>query len=136
MKRWKQILQVLILTLCIAGCGIHNMEGDTEEPLDYTVVKEEQIPEEIKKMIMKEKADEFQMTYQSQDYLYLVKGYGLQNSGGYSISVENMSLRGESIYCRTKLTGPAEQDMLTKEVSYPYIVIKMEYRDVPVVFES
>ena len=136
MKGWKQILQVLLLSLCIVGCGIRNMEGETEKPLDYTVVQEENIPEEIMSLIEKEKAEEFQMTYQSQGYLYILKGYGLQNSGGYSISVEKLTLRGASICCVTRLMGPSEKEEMTKEVSYPYIVIKTEYRDAPVVFES
>lgn len=134
MKRWKQIMQVLLLALCIAGCGVRNMEGETEIPLDYTVVQEEHIPDEVKAIIEKQKAQEFQMTYQSQDYLYILKGYGLQNSGGYSISVEHLTLRGESISCKTRLIGPETTTEMTKEVSYPYIVIKTEYRDAPVVF--
>lgn len=136
MKRWMQVLYVGVLSLCIAGCGIRNLETETEVDLDYTVVQEEYIPDAVKQVIEKEKAEEFQMTYQTEGYLYLLKGYGLQNSGGYSISVEQLSLRGESIYCKTRLIGPKETDVLTPEVSYPYLVLKTEYRDAPVVFES
>ena len=52
----------------------------------YTVVKQTEIPAEVLEIIEKQKAQEFQMTYQSEDYLYIMKGYGLQNSGGGTAS--------------------------------------------------
>ena len=64
------------------------------------------------------------MTYQSEDYLYIMVGYGLQNSGGYSIAVEGLTLAGEGICCETRLLGPDGGEELTTAVSYPYIVIK------------
>ncbi|MGI6012169.1 MAG: protease complex subunit PrcB family protein [Ruminococcus sp.] len=136
MKRIGQILWVVLLSLCIAGCGIRNMDAEEEKELDYTVVQEDHIPEEVLKIIQEKKGQKFQMTYQSQDYLYIMVGYGIQNSGGYSITVEKLAQKGEGIYCETRLTGPSDREEMTKEVSYPYIVIKTEYRDAPVIFKE
>ncbi len=94
MKRLKQVLWVLTLSLVIAGCGIRNMDSEEETELSYTVVKTDEIPAEVLEIIEKQKAQEFQMTYQSEDYLYIMKGYGLQNSGGYSIKVLSLVQRG------------------------------------------
>ena len=118
MKRAGQILWILLLSLCIAGCGIRSMSGQEEQELDYTVVKEENIPDEVR------------------DILHIMVGYGLQNSGGYSIAVEGLTLAGEGICCETRLLGPDGGEELTTAVSYPYIVIKTEYRDAPVLFRE
>ena len=134
MKRLKQVLWVLTLSLVIAGCGIRNMDSEEETELSYTVVKTDEIPSEVLEIIEKQKAQEFQMTYQSQDYLYIMKGYGLQHSGGYSIKVLSLVQKREGIVCETQLVGPSTREEMSKEVSYPYIVLKTEYRDLPVVF--
>ena len=136
MKRAGQILWILLLSLCIAGCGIRSMSGQEEQELDYTVVKEENIPDEVRDILQEHKGEKFQMTYQSEDYLYIMVGYGLQNSGGYSIAVEGLTLAGEGICCETRLLGPDGVEELTTAVSYPYIVIKTEYRDAPVLFRE
>ena len=136
MKRAGQILWILLLSLCIAGCGIRSMSGQEEQELDFTVVKEENIPDEVRDILQEHKGEKFQMTYQSEDYLYIMVGYGLQNSGGYSIAVEGLTLAGEGICCETRLLGPDGGEELTTAVSYPYIVIKTEYRDAPVLFRE
>ena len=80
------------------------------------------------------KTKEFQLTYQEQGNLYLIKGYGEQKTGGYSIRIEDVSLWENAIHVQTMLIGPKEEN-LKDEPSYPYLVIRMEYRDEPVIFE-
>ena len=127
----------LYLCVCLlCGCKVTDMASDKTESLDYTVVKEEEIPEEIKKLIEEKKAQEFQMTYQSDDYLYLLRGYGQQMSGGYSIQIEDLSLGENAIYFKTTLIGPSKGEAISKEPSYPYIVVQLKYREEPVQFQS
>lgn len=124
--------------LCIwllCGCKVTDMSSEKTQSLDYAVVKEEEIPEEIKTLIEEKKAQEFQMTYQSDHYLYLLKGYGQQMSGGYSIQIEDLSLGDHAIYFKTTLIGPSKGETVSKEPSYPYIVVKLEYREEPVQFQ-
>lgn len=134
-SRIGQIVLIIFLTITIAGCGIRNMGTQEEEAVDYTVVKEEDIPQEVSAVIEDKKHSEFQMTYQSGDYLYILRGYGLQNSGGYSIQVKKLTAAEDILYFQTELIGPSTKDQQQQNVSYPYIVVKMEYRDAPVIFE-
>ena len=53
---------------------------------EYTVMKEEDYPEKVKELISENREEEFQMTYQDQGYLYLLKGYGKQETGGLQYS--------------------------------------------------
>lgn len=54
-------------------------------------------------------------------------------AGGCSIQVEEVSLSSESIYFKTKLMGPEKSGEGTGP-SYPYIVIKTDFRKEPVEF--
>ena len=121
MKKTAAFLSLLILLMMLGGCR------------KYTVADRSQIPEEAAKLIEEKKEKEFQMVYQKGEDLYLIKGYGRQMSGGYSIQVTDLSASVNAVFFETKLIGPTEE-VQGGEPSYPYIVVKTEYRDVPVQF--
>ena len=58
-----------------------------------------------------------------------------QDTGGYSISVEELYLTENSIVIDTELTGPEKGETPAPETSYPYVVVKTEYLENPVVFQ-
>ena len=129
---WICLLAVLLMT--ISGCRLVRVEEEPRTPLEYTVVNPEEVPEEVQELIQERKSKEFQMTYQNEKDLYLIKGYGQQMCGGYSIQVEELGLSSNSIFFKTKLLGP-DKDGREGEPSYPNIVVKMEYRKEPVQFD-
>ena len=100
------ILLFLVLCCLLGGCSIEKVRaGDGVKP-EYTVMKEEDYPEKVKELISENREEEFQMTYQDQGYLYLLKGYGKQETGGYSIQIEDLSLWENAIHLKTVLMGP------------------------------
>lgn len=129
------ILFLTVIACCFCGCGIEKVRAIDGVKPEYTVMKEEDYPEKVKELIEKNKTEEFQMTYQDSGYLYLMKGYGEQKTGGYSIQVEDLSLWDNAIHLQTTLLGPKEGEKLQEEASYPCLVIKMKYREEPVIFE-
>lgn len=136
MKKWTILLLVLsMVSFFTWGCSFAKVSSANVETLEYTVMKEADYPEEIVKLLEENKEREFQMTYQDGAYLYLLKGYGKQETGGYSIQIADLSLWDNAIHLQTTLMGPPKDQELSKEPSYPYLVIKMEYRDEPVIFE-
>ena len=46
--------------------------------MEYSIVKNEDLPAELAALIQEKKANEFQLTYQSEKELFLIKGYGQQ----------------------------------------------------------
>ncbi len=136
MKRYRAgILLFLALCCFLGGCSIEKVRaGDGVKP-EYTVMKEEDYPDKVKELIQENREEEFQMTYEDQGYLYLLKGYGKQESGGYSIQIEDLSLWENAIHLKTVLMGPEDREELTDEPSYPCLVVKMKYREEPVIFE-
>ena len=95
----------------------------------------EEIPEELKEIIEENKHEEIKMSYESEGFLYLVRGYGEQKTGGYSIAVNSVLLADDGIHVNTSLIGPAQDKKIAEEPSYPYLVLKMEEHEEPIVFE-
>lgn len=129
------ILLLLMAGLFLWGCSIEKVRaGDGLKP-EYTVMKEADFPDKVKELVEQNREKEFQMTYQDGGYLYLLKGYGKQETGGYSIQIEDLSLWDNAIHLKTILLGPEDGEELTDEPSYPCLVVKMKYREEPVIFE-
>lgn len=136
------ILMVVMLTITMTGCTITTETGNEKiKDIEFTVLGEENIPEELKQIIEEKKEKEFKVTYQDGDFLYICVGYGKQDTGGYSITVNDLYLTTNAIYVDTNLMGPEPEERevyQTKEMSgssYPYVVVKIEYLDEAVVFD-
>lgn len=65
------------------------------------------IPEELQNDIEEKKAADFKMTYKDSEFLYIVRGYGEQETGGYSICIRDLYLTSNAIIFDTELIGPA-----------------------------
>lgn len=136
LKSGKKVLAVLlcISVFCgLCGCSLMSTEEVKLRDLDFTVLGEEMVPAELATMIEERKADAFKMTYSDNQNLYICVGYGQQETGGYSITVDELYLTEEAVFVQTTLLGPDVSEKGNKTPSYPYIVIKTEYLDQPVI---
>lgn len=129
------LMMVVMITAFLTGCGGEEIAGEKIRDLDFTVVATENVPDELMEHIEAEKAQAFYRTFSDGDFMYLCVGYGAQETGGYSISVNGLYLTEDAVCMDTTLMGPGpgEEQILSK--SYPYIVICTEYIDSPVIFE-
>lgn len=118
-----------------AGCTMLSEEKIKLRDLDFTVLSEEKIPKQLLAIIEEKKASPFQITYTDNVNLYICIGYGEQETGGYSIAVEELYLTDADIFVSTSLLGPESSDKDNKTPSYPYIVIKTEFLEQTVTFE-
>lgn len=120
--------------LMFAGCSFGEKKEEQTQ-LEFTVVDEKRLPEELLEMVDEKKAEPFKLTYGDSGYLYLCVGYGRQPSGGYSISVNALYATDNAVYLDTELAGPKDVSEQGENPSYPYIVIKMPFVDKTVVFD-
>lgn len=139
--RIKSFLELSILffltTLLLAGCGnAKKIDEENSQKLDFTVVKEIDYPEELSKMLESKKKDIFKFTYSDGENLYLCVGYGTKDSGGFSIVVDHLLQTDSGIHMKTTLKGPASEEERSSAITYPCIVIKTEFIDEPVMFET
>lgn len=135
MKRAVFLLTAFLLATVLSGCRFVRIEEEERKPVSYTVVERQDIPTQLDEIINEKKEKEFQLSYETGDALYLVKGYGRQMSGGYSIQVEELGASSNGLFFVTRLIGPENLDEAGVP-SYPCIVIKTEIQNKPVTFRE
>ncbi len=117
------------------GCGVEKTNRTKVRDLEYKIVAEEEIPEELKTQIEEKKAADFKITYETPENLYIIRGYGEQATGGYCIQVKELYLSNNAVFFASELIGPRKGENVAKSPSYPYIVIMTEKVDKNVVFD-
>ena len=127
------IIALAVWLVLLAGCD--HGEGDRVRDLDGIIVSEEALPMELKEIIDGKKEQAFQLTYSDGDYLYICIGYGKQDTGGYSIALNDLYLTETEVRVDTTLLGPELADQKKKTATYPYLVIRTELVEQPVVFK-
>lgn len=134
-KRWLGVCLVCLMTFCVIACGKQQDAMEKIKDLECTVIAEENIPEELLAMIEEKKEGAFKVTFEDQGFLYICVGYGTQQTGGYSIAVNELYETKNAIYIDTNLIGPGPEEKSNPVASYPYVVVKTEFIDKPVVFD-
>lgn len=129
------LLAIIITAVGTMGCKAENTDVKKIKDLDFTVVEDADVPGELKEIIDEKMETPFKLSYSNKNYLYIVVGYGKQNSGGYSISVDDLYLTSNAIYIDTNLIGPSKDDLVSQGVTYPYVVVKLEFMDKSIVFK-
>ena len=122
MKKICLLVIASIMAVCFTACGKDTAEEQSRENLEFTVVSEDRLSDELKEILDQKKESAFKLTYADEGYLYICIGYGKQESGGYSVTVNDLY---ETKAGSTPATSP----------SYPYIVLKVEFREKTVVFD-
>ncbi len=125
------LLTALFAVILITGCNTSSQEK--VEDLEFDIATTEDIPEALQRIIDEKKADPFKLTYSNDGLLYVVVGYGAQDTGGYSIQVPECYRTEDSIVVDTELIGPSAEEAATQ--TYPYIVLVMTDISLPVMFE-
>ena len=129
------IMALILVSGIWCGCGIEKTDGKKIRDLEYEIIEEDDIPEELKAKIEEKKEADFKLTYESDRYLYIVRGYGEQETGGYSIQIPDFYLTKNAIVFDTNLMGPSKDEVKNAAPSYPYLVIRVENQDKNIIFQ-
>lgn len=134
----KTFFSIMLFSIMIftSACSVQQERAtDKISDVEFTVVEEIDIPQEVKALIEERKASPFQLAFITGENSYIMVGYGEQATGGYSITVNECYLAEDGIHVVTNLLGPEKDATVDKKVSYPYIVLKMEATDKEIIFE-
>ncbi|MCI9462891.1 MAG: protease complex subunit PrcB family protein [Lachnospiraceae bacterium] len=134
-KRLLSILLVILLCAGVIACGRSQDPMEKIKDLEFTVIPEDKLPEELLSAIEEKKGSSFKMTFEDQGFLYICVGYGEQETAGYSITVNDLYETGNAIYIDTNLIGPGPEEKGKNTPTYPYIVVKTENLNKSVVFD-
>ena len=134
-KRFMSVCLICLMCMAVFACGKKQDTMEKIKDLECTVIAEDNLPEELFNMIEQKKKEAFKMTFEDKGFLYICVGYGTQQTGGYSIAVNDLYETSNAVYVDTNLIGPAPEEKGKPVESYPYIVIKTEFVVKPVVFD-
>lgn len=134
-RRFLSVCLICLLCLAVYACGKKQDPLEKIRDLEYTVIAEDNIPQELLAKIEERKVDTFKLTFEDQGFLYICVGYGTQQTGGYSIAVNDLYETANAVYIDTNLIGPSPEEKSKPVESYPYVVVKLEFLEKPVVFE-
>lgn len=134
-KRITMLVICLWILVSCSSCRVEKTDFSKIQDLEFSIVEESQVPEKLMELIEEKKENAFKISFDSEGFKYIAVGYGMQETGGYSISVEELYLSPNAIYIKTSLLGPSKGEVVAQVETYPYIIIKTEYLDKSIVFE-
>lgn len=125
---------VAAISIFISACSVKDIDREKIRDLEYEVLEEEKIPEEVYEQVINDMDEFCRKAYVCSDVLYIVVCYGAQPTEGYSIDVDYLYESSNAVLIETTLKGPSKMDKVAEVISYPYIVLKVENVDKTVVF--
>lgn len=137
-KRTYIIYMITLLVFMLSALTACELEETSEEKIkdiDYTVCDESRLPKELKDLINEKKEEPFKFTYRTNDYLYIVVGYGAQDRMDLNVVMTELYLTENAIFVDTDLTTKENATLEGGLVSYPWIAVKCELYDVQVNFK-
>lgn len=152
MKRFIHICVAFFVTgIVIYGCtrllggteaGTNSMEtfrrggeADDRVDMDFTVCEEGRLPAELVEIINEKKSAPFKLTFTTREYMYIVVGYGAQQRGGCAVTVNALYRTSQAVYIDTNLIGSEGESIKIDGMTYPYVAVKCENQNLPVVYE-
>lgn len=133
-NKWKLGLAAVIGACLLAGCSMQQGGQEKVSEPEYTLVAQEDIPQELMTRIETAKTEDMKLTYADDGAFYIVRGYGAQ-PGGSSIQVLDLYCTQDGIVFDTQLVGGGENADDATTSAYPYIVVKLLCGEQNVVFE-
>ena len=132
----KKIGIILGIMFAIIGAisliKISKIDVENRGALKYTVLEEEDIPQEINEEIQRYKGEGCKNSYICNEKLYILVCYGKQTVPGYEVEVTDIYESSNRIFVKTTLKGSVNVER--ENELYPYIVIRVDSDDKSVVF--
>ncbi|MCI8717187.1 MAG: protease complex subunit PrcB family protein [Lachnospiraceae bacterium] len=133
--KMRYLTAVCLFCVFLAGCSVKKYDETKQNDVDFTVLSEEEIPEQVSEIIETSKTENFRKTYSDKDYLYIIIGYGAQPTSSYSIEIQELYESSDALYITSMLKGPSRTEKVLEIETYPYIVVKVQHTDKAVVFQ-
>ncbi len=135
MRKYHVMLLTVLVVIGLCGCAVTQKKTDKLDDVAYTIVQEENQPEEVRELIEANKTTTMKMSYTDQGKQYSVIGYGTQDTSGYSVEIREIYETENTIYIDTNLLGPDSKEEVAIIATYPYIVIEITESTKPIVYD-
>lgn len=135
MKRIAAVVLSVAVLSAVQGCIAEYDSTEKLKDFDFTVVDEEDAPEELRTMIDEAREKPYQMVYSDQGVLWIAEGYGKKETTGYSVEISELYETEDAVHIRTRLLGPGAQEEICQAATYPCVIVQMEYIEKDVLFD-
>jgi hypothetical protein len=130
----KILLLAMVALLFFSGCADQPVDQDNVVNPEDQDLQEDVLPEEISTWV-----EESLMLFLGQarvynDKLYLLVTYGEKPTGGYSVAITDITERDDRLEVTINFTDPAEDEMVTQALTYPYELVVIDDPGLPVDF--
>lgn len=129
------IFIVSFLISYLLACKVEETDYEKIKDLDYTICDEGKLPDALVQLIREKKKEPFKLSYRTKDYLYIVIGYGAQDRADLCINLQELYLTKNAIFVKTELNSMEGEPLEDDKVTYPWIAVKCEMYEAPVVFQ-
>ena len=134
------VLVLLGMAPLLCACGTRDANGiekaeKEQTDMDFTVCEAGRLPAELVELIESKKAEPFRLTFTTREYMYIVVGYGAQPRGGCSVTVNELYRTEDAVHIKTNLVGVEDETIRIDGMTYPYVAVKCENQNLPVVYE-
>ncbi len=129
------IMVFVFFLICLTGCEVSKTSEKKIKDLEFTVCDENRLPTALVGIIQEKRKEPFKMTYNTKDYMYIVVGYGAEDRKDVGVSVSELYMTKNSIFIDTNLVVQEGDALENGLVSYPWIAVKCEKYDMPVIFK-
>ncbi len=132
-QKWLLLLLALLF-LVAAGCGQEQLPVEPDNDEGVEVILPDQLPAEVEEWIEGARQEFAGQTYELEGVLYLLVTYGERPTGGYDVEITDIAVQDDRVVVTADFTEPAEDEMVTQALTYPYDLAMIEDPDLPVEF--
>lgn len=134
MKRLLLLVMVGFLVLLFCGCTDQPADHDNGLIPDDQDLREDVLPEEISAWVEDSLTLFLGQTRIHNGKLYLLVTYGEKPTGGYLVEITDITERDDHLEVTINFTDPAEDEMVTQALTYPYELVVIDDPGLPVDF--
>ena len=124
----------MIVILELSGCVSRPLSTEKVRDLEYVILEEHEIPEELMEKIEKIRYKAFRSVYEDAGVLYIAQGFGAQLHTGYKVEVTAVYETENAVCFHSRLLGPEKDEEVEEISTFPFVVIKMESLEKDVIF--
>lgn len=135
---WKLLITMFLIIIVVATtvikCVPNFMSGGNSE-VEHVVLDKEQIPEAINEILPRYRMLERALAAKVDDDIYIIVTRGEKQTAGYDVNVEKVEIIEENdekkLIVHAIFKDPNPDDMVTQSMTYPYVVVKTELKELP-----
>ncbi|QEK11482.1 protease complex subunit PrcB family protein [Crassaminicella thermophila] len=133
---WKKILIILIVIMVIIAAvyAVKYFVKD-DDNVSFEVLSEEMIPQKIQDILPRYKTLERALACKIDGEIYVIVTRGEKPTGGYTVEIDRIELVDEDNKTRmvvyTTFEDPKPGDIVTQVITYPYVAVKTELKELP-----